>query len=82
LQYTVEVPAIALQPMPAASLFSTERALVRDCLVNAGLSVLVERLPMLAVLHVWADAGGVERSLDGETLPDPWRHAQAWWYPV
>lgn len=64
------------------SLFHTEREWVRDILVTAGLAVLAQRLPSLAVMHVLTDSSRYTRNDEenGDALADPWASAQAWWY--
>ncbi|HEX6704956.1 MAG TPA: hypothetical protein VF169_09370 [Albitalea sp.] len=80
--------AIELDPMPADTLFATERALVRDAMASAGLAPLAESLPRLAVLHVALDPHVADLDLpasgDDDALrdTDPWAGAQAWWYRV
>lgn len=69
----------SLEPMPAHTLFATERAWVREALVGAGLATMAERLPPLAVLHV---AAGAPASIEGDGPGDPWAGAEAWWYLV
>ena len=64
-----------LDPVPAHMLFATERELVRDALVSAGLAALSERLPRLAVVHAVVDN-------DAQPACDPWDGARAWWYTV
>lgn len=77
-----KVNATPLEPLPNDSLFASERTLVREALARAGLAVWAERLPRLAVLHVWAEApqGDALLSLDSDAATDPWDSAQAWWY--
>jgi hypothetical protein len=75
--------ACQLDPMPADTLFAAERQLVREALACAGLATLAEQLPPLAVIHVLAHTLAPSQALaDGDTAPDPWAGAQAWWYPV
>jgi hypothetical protein len=63
-----------LEPANDGSLFHTEREWVRDILVTAGLAVVAQRLPTLAVMHVLTD------SHCGDAPDDPWANAHAWWY--
>ena len=71
-----------LEPEHGDSLFHTEREWVRDILVTAGLAVIAQRLPSLAVMHVLTDSVRFTRSDEESTdVPaDPWESAQAWWY--
>jgi len=64
------------------SLFDTEREWVRDVLVTAGLSVLAQRLPPLAIVHVLTDLVASPQTANdsADTQADPWSSAQAWWY--
>ncbi|HEY0687384.1 MAG TPA: hypothetical protein VGD45_33945 [Steroidobacter sp.] len=64
------------------SLFDTEREWVRDVLVTAGLSVVAQRLPPLAIVHVLTDDVTVAQIVNdcGDTPVDPWSSAHAWWY--
>jgi hypothetical protein len=76
------VPAAALDPMPAESLFAAERELVRDALVTAGLASVATALPPLAVVHVLAGPDSdAAPSDDGASLA-PWDRASSWWYRV
>jgi hypothetical protein len=70
------IAAQRLDPLPAESIFSAERTMLRQSLASAGLAVLIECLPPLAVLHVQIDASGEPATADG----DPWAAARAWWY--
>lgn len=64
------------------SLFDTEREWVRDILVTAGLSVVAQRLPPLAIVHVLADLVAIAQTANDstDTQADPWATAHAWWY--
>ncbi len=67
-----------------ATLFATERQLLREALARAGLATLAQQLPPMAVLHVVArSAGEFDGMADVDVdcdPPDPWQHAQVWWY--
>jgi len=64
-----------LDPMPEHTLFAAERQWVRDALASAGLAVVAELLPRLAVVHAMVDD-------DASPQGDPWEGARAWWYLV
>lgn len=88
--------ASAVSPTAASSLFSTERALLREALARAGLATLAQQLPPLAVLHVvrMDDAGvtadppsdaAIDEPLTLDAAgdcapPDPWDGTRVWWY--
>jgi hypothetical protein len=63
-----------IEPMPADSLFSAERQLLRQSLAQAGLAAVLEDRLRLAAVHVQAppDADGA----------DPWQGARVAWYVV
>jgi hypothetical protein len=63
-----------VEPMPADSLFSAERQLLRQSLAQAGLAAVLEDRLRLAAVHVQSppDAGGV----------DPWQGARVAWYAM
>jgi hypothetical protein len=63
-----------IEPMPADSLFSAERQLLRQSLAQAGLAAVLEDRLRLAAVHVQSppDAEGV----------DLWRGARVAWYAV
>jgi hypothetical protein len=63
-------------------LFATERQLVRQSLASVGLAALLQSLPPLAVVHVLVAPRAPLDSASADEEPDPWTHAQAWWYPV
>jgi hypothetical protein len=63
-------------------LFATERQLVRQSLASVGLAALLQSLPPLAVVHVFVAPRAPLDSASADEEPDPWTHAQAWWYPV
>jgi hypothetical protein len=75
--------AVRLDPLPVDTLFSNERLWLRDTLVSAGLAVLAQRLPHLAVFHVMANADFPAPLIDplvDTQQRDPWAAAQGWWY--
>jgi hypothetical protein len=90
-------PARLLDPLPSerpASLFASERELLRDALVTAELASMVQELPELAVLHVSVAssmtaldpteliascAWGLDPEQRGAAL-DLCNEVQGWWY--
>lgn len=93
-----DLQAELLDPVPSESLFSAERALLRDALAAAGLASLAPQLPRLAALHVTV-AGlaqvasmaelvahgepGVFAAEEHPAIPaNLWSVARAWWYYV
>jgi hypothetical protein len=89
---TAGLAVTALNPLAPDSLFATERSLLREAMAACGLPILVDRLPALAVLHVGLVDGGSDGGDSaavtsmvpdaGQSLPDPWQGARAWWYPI
>jgi hypothetical protein len=69
-----------LEPLPADSLFSAERALVRQSLAHAGLAALLEDELRLAAVHVLPRADDAA-NVDADAI-DPWAGARVWWYAV
>lgn len=69
-----------LEPLPADSLFSAERTLVRQSLAHAGLAALLEDELRLAALHVLSRANDAATA-QADTI-DPWAGARVWWYAV
>ena len=63
-----------LEPMPADSLFSAERQLLRQSLAQAGLAGVLEDRLRLAAVHVQAPA-----ETEGA---DPWQGTRVAWYTV
>jgi hypothetical protein len=71
---TAGLIASRLEPMPADSLFSAERQLLRHSLAQAGLAAVLEDRLRLAAVHVQAapEAEGA----------DPWQGTRVTWYTV
>lgn len=66
--------ARALEPMPADSLFSAERLLLRQALAQAGLAALLEERVQIAAVHALP--------CDEAAADDPWSGARVWWYAL
>jgi hypothetical protein len=77
---TAELRTQRLEPLPADSLFSAERTLVRQALAHAGLAALLEDELRLAAVHVLPRADGAAAA-DADAI-DPWAGARVWWYAV
>lgn len=71
---SAELEVHRLEPMPADSLFSAERQLLRQSLAQAGLAALLEDRLRLAAVHVLPP--------DDADADQPWRGARVWWYAV
>jgi hypothetical protein len=63
-------------------LFATERLVVRQGLAAAGLAVLIQSLPPLAVVHVLVASLAAAGNASADEQDDPWVQARAWWYRV
>jgi hypothetical protein len=63
-------------------LFATERQVVRQALAAAGLAVLLQPLPPLAVVHVLVAPRTSSDNTSADEQDDPWAQARAWWYLV